>query len=113
MTIAGTCISFSTISFVTWGIDYATSYKDFSLKEAALSLAVIALLSLVLGVLAGGYFADLVQKRVADGRVLVIAGSLLGAAPFLLLARQSVEKWVGLAGLFVAGLFIGLYTRRS
>jgi len=52
MMIAGTCITFSTVSFVTWGVDYATSYKDFSLKEAALSLAVIALLSLVLGALA-------------------------------------------------------------
>jgi MFS family permease len=109
MTIAGTCISFSTISFVTWGIDYATSYKDFSLKEAALSLAVIALLSLVLGVLAGGYFADLVQKRLAYGRMLVIAGSLMVAAPFLLLALQSDEKWVVLAGFFVASFFMAWY----
>src|SRR5216684_6152119 len=109
MTIAGTCISFSTVSFVTWGIDYATSYKDFSLKEAALSLAVIALLSLVLGVLAGGYFADLVQKRLAYGRMLVIAGSLMVAAPFLLLALQSDEKWMVLAGFFVSSFFMSWY----
>jgi len=109
MTIAGTCITFSTVSFVTWGIDYATSYKDFSLKEAALSLAVIALLSLVLGALAGGYFADLAQKRLAYGRILVIAGSFLVAAPFLLLALQSDEKWMVLVGFFVASFFMAWY----
>ncbi len=37
--IAGTCITFSAVSLVTWGVDYAMSYKDFSLREAALSLS--------------------------------------------------------------------------
>jgi MFS family permease len=109
MMIAGTCITFSTVSFVTWGVDYATSYKDFSLKEAALSLAVIALLSLVLGALAGGYFADLLQKRLPYGRILVIAAAFLVAAPFLLLALQSDEKWIVLAGFFVASFFMSWY----
>ena len=109
MTVAGICITFSTVSFVTWGIDYARSYKDFSLKEAALSLSVIALLSLVLGALAGGYFADRLQKRFAYGRILVIAGAFLVAAPFLLVAIQSEEKWMVLAGFFVASFFMSWY----
>jgi MFS family permease len=90
-------------------VDYATSYKNFSLKEAALSLSVIALLSLVLGALAGGYFADRLQKKVAYGRILVIAAAFLVAAPFLLLAIQSEEKWVVLAGFFVASFFMAWY----
>ena len=109
MIVAGICITFSSVSFVTWGIDYATNYKNFSLKEAALSLAVIALLSSVLGALCGGYFADRAQKRLVFGRVLVIVCAFLAAAPFLLLAIQSEEKWVVLAGFFVAMFFMSWY----
>jgi MFS transporter, Spinster family, sphingosine-1-phosphate transporter len=109
MIVAGICITFSSVSFVTWGIDYAKNYKGFSLKEAALSLAVIALLSAVLGTLAGGYFADLAQKRFTYGRIMVMAGAFLAAAPFLLIAIQSEEKWMVLAGFFVAMFFMSWY----
>jgi MFS family permease len=109
MIIAGICITFSSVSFVTWGIDYATNYKDFSVREAAISLAVIALLSSVLGALSGGYFADRLQKKIKYGRILVIACAFLAAAPFLLLAVQSEEKWMVLAGFFVSMFFMSWY----
>lgn len=109
MIAAGICITFSSVSFVTWGIDYATNYKNFSIKEAAISLAAIALLSSVLGALSGGYFSDLAQKRVVFGRLLVMACAFLVAAPFLLLAIQSEEKWVVLAGFFVSMYFMSWY----
>jgi MFS family permease len=109
MIVAGICITFSSVSFVTWGIDYATNYKNFSLKEAALSLAVIALLSSVIGALCGGYCADWLQKRLVFGRILVIAGAFLVAAPFLLIAIQSEEKWMVLAGFFVSMFFMSWY----
>lgn len=107
--VAGTCITFSAVSLVTWGVDYAMSYKDFSLREAALSLSIIALLSLVLGALSGGYVADRVQRKYPYGRLIVIAAAFLVAAPFLLLAIQSDEKWVVLMGLFVSGYFMSWY----
>jgi len=109
MIVAGICVTFSSVSFVTWGIDYATNYKNFSLKEAALSLAIIALLSSVFGALAGGYFADRLQRRLSYGRVLVIACAFLAATPFLLVAIQSEEKWIVLAGFFVAMFFMSWY----
>jgi MFS family permease len=109
MIVAGICITFSSVSFVTWGIDYATNYKNFSVKEAALSLAVIALLSSVLGALSGGFVADRVQRRLPFGRILVIACAFLVAAPFLLLAIQSEEKWMVLAGFFVSMFFMSWY----
>jgi len=109
MIVAGICITFSSVSFVTWGIDYAKSYKDFSTKEAALSLAIIALLSSVLGALSGGYFSDRLQKKLPYGRILVVACAFLAAAPFLLLAIQSEEKWMVLAGFFVAMFFMSWY----
>jgi len=109
MIAAGICITFSSVSFVTWGIDYAKSYKDFSTKEAALSLALIALFSSVLGALSAGYFADRVQRKLPYGRILVMACAFLAAAPFLLLAIQADEKWMVLAGFFVSMFFMSWY----
>jgi MFS family permease len=109
MIAAGVCITFSSVSFVVWGIDYAMNYKNFSLKEAALSLAIVALLSSVLGALSGGYFADRLQRRLKYGRVLVIASAFLVATPFLLLAIQSDEKLTVLSGFFVAMYFMSWY----
>jgi len=109
MIAAGTCVTFSSVSFVTWGIDYAMNYKNFSLKEAALSLASIALLSSVFGALAGGFVADRLQRRFVYGRVLTIAVAFLVAAPFLLLAIQSEEKRIVLAGFFVSMFFMSWY----
>jgi MFS transporter, Spinster family, sphingosine-1-phosphate transporter len=109
MIAAGICITFSSVSFVTWGIDYAKNYKDFSTKEASLSLAVIALFSAVLGAISAGYFADLAQKKYAYGRVLVIACAFLAAAPFLLLAIQADDKWLVLAGFFISMFFMSWY----
>src|SRR5881394_2032293 len=58
MIAAGVCITFSTVSLMSWGVDFAKNYKDFTLSEASVSLSLITLFSLVLGVLAGGYIAD-------------------------------------------------------
>lgn len=109
MIVAGTMITFASVSLLTWGTDFAVNYKEFSLREAALSLSVVALLSLLLGVLAGGYLADRIQKKYPYGRILVIAAAFLFAAPFILLAIQSDEKWVFLTALFIGGFFMSWY----
>jgi MFS transporter, Spinster family, sphingosine-1-phosphate transporter len=109
MIVAGMCITFSSVSLLTWGIDFAVNYKDFSLREASVSLALIALLSLVFGVLMGGWVADQLQKRFNYGRIVAVAAAFLLAAPFLLLAIQSEEKQTVLAGLFIAGFFMSWY----
>jgi MFS family permease len=109
MIFAGTCITFASVSLLTWGIDFAHNYKDFSLREASVSLSIIAVSSLVLGVLSGGWIADQLQKRFAYGRIIAIAAAFLLAAPFLLLAIQSEEKQTVLVGLFVAGFFMSWY----
>lgn len=109
MIAAGICITFSTVSLISWGVDFANNYKDFSLREASVSLALITLLSLVLGVLVGGYVADRLQRVFPYGRIIAIAGAFLVAAPFLFLAIQSDEKSTVLVGLFVAGFFMSWY----
>lgn len=109
MIAAGICITFASVSLFSWGVDFAQSYKDFSLKEAAVSLAVISLVSLVLGVMMGGYVADRLQRRYAFGRLIAISGALLIATPFLLAAILSDQKPVVLTGLFVSGFFLSWY----
>jgi MFS family permease len=109
MLAAGTCITFSSVSLLTWGVDFARDYKDFSLREAAVSLAAIALLSAVLGVLTGGYVADRLQRRYSYGRLIAIGCALLFATPFLLFAILSDDKWAVLTGLFVSGFFMSWY----
>jgi MFS transporter, Spinster family, sphingosine-1-phosphate transporter len=109
MLAAGTCITFASVSLLTWGIDFAVSYKDFSVREAAVSLAGIFLISAVLGVLTGGAIADRLQRRYTYGRLIAIGFALLLATPSVLLALLSDDKRVVLAGLFVAGFFMSWY----
>ena len=109
MIFAGICITFSSVSILTWGIDFAVNYKDFSLREASVSLALILLCSLVCGVLMGGWIADQLQRRFAYGRIVAVAGAFLLAAPCLLVAIQSEEKETVLLGLFIAGFFMSWY----
>src|SRR5258707_14152344 len=54
MIAGGICITFAGVSLIHWAVDFAVNYKDFSLREASVGLAVITLLSLLLGVLCGG-----------------------------------------------------------
>jgi MFS transporter, Spinster family, sphingosine-1-phosphate transporter len=105
----GTCITFASVSLLTWAVDYAVTYKDFSLRQASVSFALLALLALVLGVLFGGYIADKLQKRYTFGRIIAIAAAFLLAAPFLLLALQSDERSTVIAGLFIALFFMSWY----
>jgi predicted MFS family arabinose efflux permease len=109
MIAAGICITFSSVSLISWGVDFAKTYKDFSLREASVSLSLITLFSLVLGVLAGGYVADRLHKIFAYGRIIAVAAAFLLATPFLFLAIQSEEKPVVLASLFVACFFMSWY----
>jgi MFS family permease len=109
MIAAGTFITFASVSLLTWGVDFAVDYKEFSLREASESLAAVALLSLVFGVLTGGIVADRLQKKFVYGRIIVIAAAFLCAAPFTFLAIQTDEKWIFLAALFFAGFFMSWY----
>jgi len=109
MLAAGTCITFASVSLLTWGIDFAVSYKDFSVREAAVSLAGIFLIAAVLGVLTGGAIADRLQRRYTYGRLIAIGFALLLSTPSVMLALLSDDKRVVLGGLFVAGFFMSWY----
>ena len=109
MIAGGACITFSSVSLLTWGVDFAVTYKDFSLRQASVSLAAIGLVCSLCGVLFGGYVADRLQRRFTFGRIIAIAVAFLLAAPFLLLAIQTEEKPIVLAALALAGFFMSWY----
>ena len=109
MIAGGTCITFSSVSLLTWGVDFAVTYKGFSLRDASVSLAVIGLVCSLAGVLFGGFVADRLQRRFAYGRIVAIAVAFLLAAPFLLLAIQTDEQTLVLGGLALAAFFMSWY----
>jgi len=107
--VSGVMITFASIAFLTWGTDFVVRYKDFSLKEAGVSLGPTLLVSGLLGVLAGGFIADLLQKRFAYGRILTVASGFLLAAPFVLWAITAEEKNIIVSAFFIAGFFMSWY----
>ena len=109
MIAGGICITFASVSISAWAFDFAVNYKDFSQREASVTLAIITLLSLILGVLCGGFVADRLQRKLPYGRLIAIGMALLLATPFLLLAIQSEEQKTVLIALFVAGFFMSWY----
>jgi MFS family permease len=107
--ISGIMITFASVAFITWGTDFVVRYKDFSLKEAGVSLGPPLLLSALLGVLTGGFVADMLHKRFNFGRVLTVACGFLLAAPFILWAITSEEKNQVVTAFFIAGFFMSWY----
>jgi MFS transporter, Spinster family, sphingosine-1-phosphate transporter len=107
--VSGVMITFASVAFLTWGTDFVVRYKDFSLKEAGVSLGPALLVSALFGVLAGGFIADMMQKRFSYGRILTVASGFLIAAPFVLWAITAEEKHVVIGAFFIAGFFMSWY----
>jgi len=109
MIAGGICITFASVSILTWGVDFAVVYKNFSLRQASVWLAVIGSVCSLCGVLFGGYVADLLQRRYTFGRIIAIAVAFLFAAPFVLLAIQTDDRMLVLGALALASFFMSWY----
>jgi MFS transporter, Spinster family, sphingosine-1-phosphate transporter len=109
MLAGGACITFASVSILTWAIDFAVTYKDFSLRQASVSLSLIGIVCSLAGVLFGGFVADRLQRRFAHGRLIAITAGFLLAAPFILAAIQTEEQTGVLASLSIAAFFMSWY----
>ena len=107
--VSGVLVTFASVAFLTWGTDFVVRYKDFSLREAGVSLGPTLMISALCGVLAGGFIADMLQQRFAFGRILTVACGFLLAAPFVLWAITSEEKHHIVGAFFIAGFFMSWY----
>ncbi len=106
---SGVLITFAGVSLITWGPDYVVRYKGFSLREAGITLGTVGLVSLVLGVLAGGWVADRLQRIWRHGRALTIAIAFSLAAPCMLWALAADGKRTVLTAFFIGGFFMSWY----
>jgi len=109
MIAGGICITFASVSILTWGVDFAVVYKDFSLRQASVWLAIIGSVCSLCGVLFGGFVADRLQRRFTFGRIIAIAVAFLCAAPFVLLAIQTDDRILVLAALALSAFFMSWY----
>ncbi len=109
MIAGGVCITFASVSILTWGVDFAVTYKGFSLRQASVSLAMIGLVCSLCGVLFGGFVADRLQRRFTFGRIIAIAAAFLLAAPFVLLAIQTDDQTLVLFAFAMSAFFMSWY----
>jgi MFS-type transporter involved in bile tolerance (Atg22 family) len=109
MIAGGVCITFASASILTWGVDFAVTYKGFSLRQASVSLAMIGLVCSLCGVLFGGFVADRLQRRFTFGRIIAIAAAFLFAAPFVLLAIQTDDQTLVLIAFALSAFFMSWY----
>jgi predicted MFS family arabinose efflux permease len=107
--VSGVLVTFASLSFITWGPDFVQRWKDFTPTESGVSLGVTVLVASLLGVLAGGYVADFLQKRFPYGRILTVVLAFLAAAPFLIWGLATEEKPLVLAALFIGAFFMSWY----
>ena len=107
--LGGTLVTFASGSLITWGTEFAMRYFDFTLRRAAVTLALVVLSGGGLGLLFGGWAADLAERRWPWGRALTVGISVTLAAPILLVALYAPNGAVLGVALFAASFFMTVY----
>jgi len=103
------CANFVALVLFSWMPKFLYDKFGMSLAMAGLSATVFVQFASMVGSPLGGWFADLLRKKMAGGRMLVQAIALFCGAPFVFLSgRTSSMAWVVVA-LTAWGLFKGLY----
>jgi nitrate/nitrite transporter NarK len=103
------CANFVALVLLSWMPKFLYDKFHLSLAMAGLSATIFVQLASLVGSPLGGWFADLLRRRMAGGRVLVQAIALFCGAPFVFLCGwTSSWAWVMVA-LTAWGLFKGLY----
>ncbi len=96
--------SFAGYAYIAWGPMLVQEWKDFSAKEAGLTLGLTVLVSGVVGVMAGAALADRLARIAPWGRAATVPIGFLISAPFILGALLTESK-VLFVILFGVGTF--------
>lgn len=110
--------NFVAVVFLTWMPTFLYQKFHMSLSMAGLNSTVYLQIASVLGVLSGGWMADVLVRRTSGGRLLTQSFGLLCGVPFLFLTGWTTSvpflilAMVGFGyfkGLYDANIFAGLY----
>ncbi|MBN9614693.1 MAG: MFS transporter [Acidobacteriales bacterium 59-55] len=110
--------NFVAVVFLTWMPTFLYQKFHMSLSMAGLNSTVYLQIASVLGVLSGGWLADVLVRRMTGGRLLTQSLGLLCGVPFLFLTGWTTSvpflilAMVGFGyfkGLYDANIFAGLY----
>ena len=103
------CANFVALVLLSWMPKFLFVKFHMSLAMAGLSATLFVQLASMVGSPLGGWFADLLRKKWAGGRMLVQAIALFCGAPFVFLCGATSSIGMVVLALTAWGLFKGLY----
>jgi sugar phosphate permease len=103
------CANFVALVLLSWMPKFLYDKFHMSLAMAGLSATLFVQLASMVGSPLGGWFADLLRRRLAGGRMLVQAVALICGAPFVFLCGATKSIGLVVVVLTAWGLFKGLY----
>ncbi len=108
--ISGTLTTFAVGAYISWGVEFVRRYKGYDLQQASIILGLTMMFAGVIGVFLGSYIADELQKRIAWGRALTVAFSLMAAAPLMYLGvHNDSSKLLFLFAFFLGTVLLSFY----
>jgi len=103
------CANFVALVLLSWMPKFLYDKFHMSLAMAGLSATLFVQLASMVGSPLGGWFADLLRKKLAGGRMLVQAVALFCGAPFVFLCGATKSIGLVVLALTAWGLCKGLY----
>jgi MFS family permease len=101
--------NFVAMIFLTWMPTYLHEQFHMNLAMSGLNATAYLQVASVLGVLAGGWLADMIARHLARGRMLTQAIGLVLGVPFIYLTGWTLEVPVLVCAMTGFGFFKGFY----
>jgi MFS family permease len=102
LVLAGLCFNFATYACNSFLVPMLQRYFLMPLQEAAVATGVIVGLTGLVGLTLGGWVADKIHQRIANGRLLFAACSLI--------ISSVTTAWALHAGRIEIGVFVALFS---
>ncbi|HYA25412.1 MAG TPA: MFS transporter [Terriglobales bacterium] len=103
------CANFVALVLLSWMPKFLYDKFHMSVAMAGLSATIFAQLASMVGSPLGGWFADLLRRRMVAGRVMVQGIALFLAAPFVFFCGRANSLAWAMVALTGWGLFKGFY----